>query len=43
MSQNAVLTASAAALLPGKAFKQLFDEHKRGPQYSVLFNLVLTY
>ena len=43
MSQNAVLTASASALLPGKAFKQLFDEHKRGPQYSVLFNLVLTY
>jgi len=43
MSQNAVLMASASALLPGKAFKQLFDENNRGPQYSVLFNLVLTY
>ena len=43
MSQNVVLTTSAAALLPGKALKQLYDENKRGPQYSVLLNLVLTY
>lgn len=43
MSQNVVLSASAAALLPGSAFKQLFDENKRGPQYSALFNLIVTY
>ena len=43
MSQNIVLNASAAALLPGRAFKQLYDENKRGPQYSVLVNLLLTY
>ena len=43
MSQNIVLNASAAALLPGKGLKQLYDESKRGPQYSVLVNLVLTY
>ena len=43
MSQNVVLNASAAALLPGKGLKQLYDEDKRGPQYSILFNLLLTY
>ena len=43
MSQNLVLNASAAALIPGKGFKQLYDENKRGPQYSVLVNLLLTY
>jgi hypothetical protein len=43
MSQNVVFNASAAALVPGKGMKQLYDEDKRGPQYSVLFNLVLTY
>ncbi len=43
MSQNVVLNASAAALIPGKAFKQLYDENKRGPQYSVLVNLLLTF
>jgi hypothetical protein len=43
MSQNIVLNASAAALLPGKGLKQLYDEDKRGPQYSVLVNLLLTY
>ena len=42
-SQNIVFNASAAALLPGKAMKQLYDEHLRGPQYSVLLNLLLTY
>jgi hypothetical protein len=42
-TQNVVLNASAAALLPGRGLKQLYDENKRGAQYSVLFNLLLTY
>jgi hypothetical protein len=42
-TQNIVLNASAAALLPGKGLKQLYDEDKRGPQYSILINLLLTY
>jgi hypothetical protein len=43
MSQNVVLNASAAALLPGKGLKQLYDEDQRGPQYSVLMNLLVTF
>jgi hypothetical protein len=43
MSQNVVLNASAAALLPGKGLKQLYDEDQRGPQYSVLVNLLVTF
>ena len=43
MTQNIVLNASAAALIPGKALKQLYEENKRGPQFSVLVNLLLTY
>jgi hypothetical protein len=43
MSQNVVLNASAAALLPGKGLRQLYDEDRRGPQYSVLVNLVATF
>ena len=43
MSQNMVLNASAAALLPGRGLKQLYDENKRGPQYSLLANVLLTY
>jgi hypothetical protein len=43
MSQNIVFNASAAALLPGKGLKQLYDEDKRGAQYSILMNLLLTY
>jgi hypothetical protein len=43
MSQNIVLNASAAALLPGKGLKQLYDEGQRGPQYSVLANLIATF
>jgi hypothetical protein len=43
MSQNIVLNASAAALVPGAGLKQLYDEGKRGVQYSLLFNLLLTY
>jgi len=43
MSQNIVLNASAAALLPGKGLKQLYDEGQRGPQYSMLVNLLATF
>jgi hypothetical protein len=43
MSQNIIFNTSAAALLPGKGLKQLYEEDKRGPQYSFLMNLVLTY
>ncbi len=43
MSQNIVVNASLAALLPGKGLKQLYDEDKRGPQYSILLNVVLAY
>jgi hypothetical protein len=43
MSQNVVISSSLAALVPGKALKQLYDEDKRGVQYSVLFNVLLTY
>ena len=43
MSQNVVLNFSAAALLPGKGLKQLYDEGERGPQYSVLGNVILTF
>jgi len=43
MNQNVVFNTSAAALYPGKGLKQLYDEDKRGPQYSILFNLLLTY
>jgi hypothetical protein len=43
MTQNVVLNASAAALLPGKGLKQLYDEGNRGPQYSVLVNLLATF
>ncbi|HEX4780276.1 MAG TPA: hypothetical protein VH301_05955 [Usitatibacter sp.] len=43
MSQNVVFNFSAAALLPGRGLKQLYDEGERGPQYSVLGNLVLTF
>ncbi len=43
MSQNVVVNASAAALLPGKGLRQLYDEDKRGPQYSMLLNMVVTF
>jgi hypothetical protein len=43
MSQNIVLNASAAMLVPGKGMKQLYDEDKRGNQYSLLVNLIVTY
>lgn len=43
MTQNIVFNASASALLPGQGLKQLYDENRRGAQYSVLMNLLLTY
>ena len=43
MSQNVVFNFSVAALLPGKGLKQLYDEGQRGPQYSVLGNLLITF
>ncbi len=43
MSQNLVLEASAAMLLPGRGLRELYDEGERGPQYSVLVNLVAAF
>jgi hypothetical protein len=43
MSQNLVVNASASALLPGKGLKQLYDEDKRGPQYSLLVNVIAAF
>jgi hypothetical protein len=43
MSQNLVVNASAAALLPGKGLKQLYDEGQRGPQYSLLVNVIAAF
>ncbi len=43
MSQNPVLNASASALLPGQGLKALYDEAERGPQYSILFNVIATF
>jgi hypothetical protein len=43
MSQNVVLNASAAMLLPGRGLKQLYDEDQRGPQYSMLLNVLVTF
>lgn len=43
MTQNIVLNASAAALVPGKGLKQLYDDHKPGTLYSVLVNLIATF
>ena len=42
-TQNIVLNASAAALLPGKGLKQLYDVGSGKTQYSILFNVLLTY
>src|SRR5690606_24217907 len=43
MSQNLIVNASAAVLFPGRGLRQLYDEGQRGPQYSILFNLLATY
>ena len=42
-TQNIVLNASAAALFPGKGLKQLYDVESGKTQYSVLFNVLLTF
>jgi hypothetical protein len=43
MSQNLVLGASAAVLLPGRGLKQLYDEGERGPQYSLLLHVTAAF
>ena len=43
MTQNLILNTSAAVLLPGKGLKQLYDEDRRGPQYSLLVNVIATF
>jgi hypothetical protein len=43
MTQNIVFNVSGAVLVPGHSFKQLYEEGRRGPQYSVLLNLLLAY
>jgi hypothetical protein len=43
MTQNIVLNVSGAALFPGRSFRHLYDENRRGPQYSILTNVILTY
>jgi hypothetical protein len=42
-SQNVILNASAAALVPGQGLKQLYEFDGNKTQYSILFNLLLTY
>jgi hypothetical protein len=42
-NQNIVLNASAAVLFPGKGMKQLYDVDSGRTQYSILFNVLLTY
>ncbi len=42
-TQNIVLNASAAALIPGKGLKQLYDADSGKTQYSILFNVLLTF
>ena len=41
--QNIVFNASAAVLIPGKGFKQLYAASGSNTPYSILANLVLTY
>jgi len=42
-SQNIVITSSFAALIPGKGLRELYDEDRRGPQYSALLNVILAF
>lgn len=42
-SQNVVVTASFAALLPGKGLRELYDESRSLPLYSALLNVILAY
>ncbi len=43
MSQNVVVGASAAVLFPGAGMRQIADEDRRGPQYSLLLDVVLAF
>lgn len=42
-TQNVVLNASAAVLFPGKGLQQLYNVASGKTQYSILFNVLLTY
>lgn len=42
-SNNIVLRASGAVLMPGNGYKDLFAERNDEPPYSVLLNMTLTY
>jgi hypothetical protein len=42
-TQNIVFNVSAAALIPGKGFKQLYQADGSSTPYSILANLVLTF
>jgi hypothetical protein len=42
-TQNIVVNISAAALIPGKGFKQLYDTGGSSTPYSILANILLTY
>src|SRR5205823_12989791 len=42
-SQNIVLNASAAVLVPGKGLKQLYDLDNNKTQYSILVSLLLAF
>ena len=42
-SQNIIVNASAAALVPGQGLKQLYAFDGNKTQYSILFNMLLTY
>ncbi len=42
-TQNIVLNASAGVLFPGKSLQQLYNVEGAKTQYSILFNILLTY
>ena len=42
-TQNIVLNMSAAVLVPGSGFKQLYEGTGTNTPYSILANLVLTF
>lgn len=42
-SQNIVLSASVATLLPGRGLRELYGDDDSPPLYSALFNLILAY
>ena len=42
-SQNVILNGSAAVFAPGAGLRDLYDEGKRGNQYSILLNMILAF